>query len=55
MKINKRSQIFSYSVEDPSRFGIVEIDSNNNPISIEEKPSKPKSNLAVDGFIFLHK
>ena len=35
MKINKRSQIFSYSVEDPSRFGIVEIDSNHLIASLE--------------------
>ena len=52
LKLKKRSQIFSYSVEDPSRFGIVEIDSDKVPISIEEKPLKPKSNLAVVGLYF---
>lgn len=44
--------IFAYSVEDPNRYGIVEIDKNNNAISIEEKPKEPKSNWAVTGLYF---
>ena len=46
------STIFSYEVHDPERFGICEIDGNNRVISLEEKPRKPKSNLAVTGLYF---
>ena len=46
------STVFSYEVHDPERFGICEIDGNNRVISLEEKPSKPKSNLAVTGLYF---
>ena len=41
--------IFGYWVRDPERYGVVEIDKNNKAVSIEEKPSKPKSNYAVTG------
>lgn len=44
--------IFGYYVKDPNRYGIVELDKNNNPVSIEEKPEKPKSNWAVTGLYF---
>jgi len=40
-------------VEDPSRFGVIEIDSNGEIVSIEEKPMAPKSNFAIPGLYFL--
>ncbi len=44
--------IFGYVVKNPKEFGIVEFDKDNNVISIEEKPKKPKSNYAVPGLYF---
>jgi len=44
--------IFGYKVQDPERYGIVEFDKNENVLSIEEKPQKPKSNYAVPGIYF---
>jgi len=46
---NKGAYIFSYKVENPQEFGVAELDSENNVISIEEKPIKPKSKQAVVG------
>lgn len=46
------SSIFAYHVKDPSRYGIVNFDSDNNVIDIEEKPKVPKSNFAVTGLYF---
>lgn len=44
--------VYAYSVNDPERYGVVEFDASNKVISIEEKPTNPKSNYAVPGLYF---
>jgi glucose-1-phosphate thymidylyltransferase len=44
--------IFAYPTFNPSAFGIVELDRHGRPVSLEEKPAKPRSNLAVPGLYF---
>lgn len=44
--------IYAYHVSDPERYGVVDFDENMNALSIEEKPSNPKSNYAVPGLYF---
>lgn len=44
--------VFGYHVNDPQRFGVLDFDSNGRVISIEEKPTDPKSNFAVTGLYF---
>jgi len=44
--------VYAYSVNDPERYGVVEFDETNKVISIEEKPTQPKSNYAVPGLYF---
>jgi glucose-1-phosphate thymidylyltransferase len=46
------ASVFAYHVHDPERYGVVEFDSQQRVISIEEKPSRPKSNHAVTGLYF---
>jgi glucose-1-phosphate thymidylyltransferase len=52
IKTNHGATIFAYKVADPERYGVVEFAKSGKVLSIEEKPSKPKSNFAVPGFYF---
>jgi glucose-1-phosphate thymidylyltransferase len=49
---NDIATIFAYEVKDPERYGVVEFSENGKVLSIEEKPTKPKSNYAVPGMYF---
>ena len=44
--------VFAYHVQDPERYGVVEFDTTNQVVSIEEKPGRPKSNYAITGLYF---
>ena len=44
--------VFAYHVNDPQRYGVIEIDKNNKALSIEEKPKDPKSNYVITGLYF---
>ncbi|CUN68024.1 glucose-1-phosphate thymidylyltransferase [Bacteroides xylanisolvens] len=48
----KKATVFGYWVNDPERYGMAEFDKEGNCLSIEEKPTKPKSNYAVVGLYF---
>ena len=52
---NGYATIFGFQVKDPERFGIMEIDDNGNVLSVEEKPSNPKSDFAITGLYFYPK
>ena len=52
---NGKATIFGYGVKDPQRFGIVEFDRNGKVLSVEEKPTNPKSNYCITGLYFYDK
>ena len=52
MSRSKGATVFGYQVKNPERFGVVEFDSSQKAISLEEKPNNPKSNFAVTGLYF---
>jgi len=52
VELNNNAVIFGYFVKNPQRYGVVELDNDENAISIEEKPNDPKSNCAVSGLYF---
>ncbi len=51
-KMTEGAQIFGYYVSDPQRYGVVEFDSSGTAISLEEKPTQPKSHYAVPGLYY---
>ena len=50
--LQKGARVFAHQVQDPHRFGIVELSPEGKPISIEEKPADPRSNQAITGLYF---
>lgn len=52
VKVDRKSVVFGYNVNDPERYGVVDFDINGKVLSIEEKPEIPKSNFAVIGLYF---
>ena len=51
-EVEKKATVFGYWVNDPERYGVAEFDKQGNCLSIEEKPTQPKSNYAVVGLYF---
>tara|TARA_R100001079_G_scaffold44912_2_gene22816 strand:+ start:1150 stop:2019 length:870 start_codon:yes stop_codon:yes gene_type:complete len=50
--LKRGAAVLAYQVNDPKRFGIVELDGDGKPVSLEEKPETPKSNWAIPGLYF---
>ena len=55
MQLKEGATIFAYAVKNPNRYGVVEIDNNNKPIKLIEKPIKTNSKLAITGLYFFDK
>jgi glucose-1-phosphate thymidylyltransferase len=51
----KGARVFTYQVSNPVEYGVLNLDKNDEPISVEEKPTNPKSNLAITGLYFFDK
>ncbi|MDA9997926.1 glucose-1-phosphate thymidylyltransferase RfbA [Gammaproteobacteria bacterium] len=51
---NPGCTIFGYHVSNPKDYGVIHLDKNNQPLSIEEKPDSPKSNYAIPGLYFFN-
>ncbi|MEK2690472.1 glucose-1-phosphate thymidylyltransferase RfbA [Bdellovibrio sp. GT3] len=54
-KLKNGAEVFAIKVHDPERYGVVEFDKSGNAVSLEEKPTKPKSHYAVTGLYFYDK
>ena len=50
--LEKGALVFAYSVQDPERYGVIEFDKDGRAVSLEEKPTQPRSNYAVPGLYF---
>jgi glucose-1-phosphate thymidylyltransferase len=50
--VEKGARIFTYNVSNPTEYGVLNLDSSFKPISVDEKPKNPKSNLAITGLYF---
>jgi glucose-1-phosphate thymidylyltransferase len=51
-QLEKGCLVFAHAVRDPERYGVVEFDEKKRPVSIEEKPARPRSNFAITGLYF---
>ncbi len=51
-RVKEGAVIFGYPVRNPREFGVVEMDENGNAVSLEEKPKRPRSNMAIPGLYF---
>src|SRR5436305_13379144 len=49
---SNEATVFGYIVNKPEQYGVIELNGSGRPVSIEEKPAKPKSNIAVTGLYF---